>query len=129
MEDLTKLNTSDLKKDIFNLMNFIYPKDLQVENGVETHIFHALKINREGDKYSIVDTTKKPTEVYNKFLLYKIKEELEGIIVDTETEVAEEIAVEALAQSFEQAPDPVLIEEIEKELRIATIFAEEEATD
>ena len=132
MEDLTKLNVTDLKKDIFDLCQYIYPNDLLVENEgeVNTHIFHSLKVNKIGELYSVQDVAKeKPTQLNNKFLLYKIKEELELIAKSIEKEAIEELEVEALTENvFESEPNPEKLEEIEKELRVAHIF-EEEVTD
>ena len=132
MEDLTKLNVTDLKKQIFELCQYIMPDDLLTEAGMEIHIFHDIKIIKTAESYSMVDYAKdKPSELNNKYLLYKIKEDLESIIISTQQEVVEEIDREALAETsiFESEPNPETLEAIEKELKVAQIFAEEEATD
>jgi len=132
MEDLTKLNVTDLKREIFNLCQYIMPDDLLTENGMEIHIFHDIKIIKTGESYSMVDWAKdKPSELNNKYLLYKIKEDLESIILSTQQEVVEEIDREALAETsiFESEPNPESLEQVEKELRVAHIFEEEEATN
>lgn len=132
MEDLTKLNVTDLKKQIFELCQYIMPDDLLTENGMEIHIFHDIKIIKTGEFYSMVDYAKdKPSELNNKYLLYKIKEDLEGIVLAVQTEVIEESELEAFAEinAFESEPNPEVLEAIEKELKAAQIFAEEEAID
>ena len=129
MKNLTKLNVTDLKKQIFELCQYIMPDDLLVEGGMEIHIFHDIKIIKTGEAYSMVDYAKdKPSELNNKYLLYKIKEDLESIIISTQQEVVEEIDREALAETsiFESEPNPEALEAIEKELKVAQIFAEEE---
>lgn len=132
MEDLTKLNVTDLKKDIFDLCQYIYPNDLLIEGEgeINTHIFHSLKVNKIGELYSVQDVAKeKPTQLNNKFLLYKIKEELENVAKTIEKEAVEELEIEALVDNvFESEPNPEALEAIEKELRVAHIF-EEEVTD
>lgn len=132
MEDLTKLNVTDLKKQIFELCQYIMPDDLLTEAGMEIHIFHDIKIIKAAEAYSMVDYAKdKPSELNNKYLLYKIKEDLEGIVLAVQTEVIEESELEAFAEKrvFEEEPNPEALEAIEKELKVAQIFAEEEATD
>ena len=129
MEDLTKLNVTDLKKEIFDLCQYIYPNDLLIEgeSEINTHIFHSIKINKAGELYSILDVAKeKSTQLNNKFLLYKIKEELLNIAQTIEKEAVEELEVEALTENiFASEPNPETLEAIEKELRVAHIFEEE----
>ena len=132
MEDLTKLNVTDLKKNIFELCQYIMPDDLLVEAGMEIHIFHDIKIIKTGESYSMVDYAKdKPSELNNKYLLYKIKEDLELIVLSTQLEVVEEAELEALAETrvFEDEPNPEALEAIEKELKVAQIFDDEEVKD
>lgn len=132
MEDLTKLNVTNLKKQIFELCQYIMPNDLLTEAGMEIHIFHDIRIIKTGESYSMVDYAKdKPSELNNKYLLYKIKEDLEGIVLAVQTEVIEESELEAFAEAkvFEAEPSPeawIALEAAEKELRIAKIFEEEE---
>jgi len=129
MEDLTKLNVTDLKKQIFELCQYIMPDDLLVEAGMEIHIFHDIKVIKAGESYSMVDYAKdKPSELNNKYLLYKIKEDLEGIVLAVQTEVIEESELEAFAEKrvFEEEPNPEALGAIEKELKVAQIFEEEE---
>ena len=126
MEDLTTLNTSNLKQQIFELCQYIYPNDLLVEGETETYLFHALKISKTNDKYSVIDDAKKAIELNNKFLLFKVKEELECIVLAVQNEVIEEAEIEAFSQAFEAEPNPELIEQIDKELKTAQIFEEEE---
>jgi hypothetical protein len=126
MEDLTKVNTTDLKKQIFELCDFIFPKDLLIEADTKLHIFHAIKISNIGSEYSIKDVSKeKPTELNNKFLLVKIREELESLVKSVQAEVIEEAAIEAMGE-FEKEPNPIELENIERELRDSKIFEEEE---
>lgn len=132
MEDLTKLNVTNLKKQIFELCQYIMPNDLLTENGMEIHIFHDIRIIKAGESYSMVDYAKdKPTELNNKYLLYKIKEDLELIVISTQLEVVEEVEREAFAETsvFESEPNPEALEAIEKELKVAQIFEQEEAID
>lgn len=132
MEDLTKLNVTNLKKQIFELCQYIMPNDLLTENGMEIHIFHDIRIIKAGESYSMVDYAKdKPTELNNKYLLYKIKEDLELIVISTQMEVVEEVEREAFAETsvFESEPNPEALEAIEKELKVAQIFEQEEAID
>lgn len=127
MEDLTKLNVTKLKKQIFELCQYIMPDDLLVETGMELFIFHDIRIIKAGGSYSMVDYAKdKPSELNNKFLLVKIKEDLEAISLAVQTEVISELEAEALSESiFDTEPNPEEIEAIEKELKTAHIFEEE----
>lgn len=125
MEDLTKLNVNDLKQQIFELCKYIYPGDLLVEGDTEMYLFHALKISKTADKYSVIDDAKKAIELNNKFLLYKVKDELENIILAVQNEVIEEAGIEALSQTLDPEIEPDMIEEMDRDLKEIQIFEEE----
>jgi hypothetical protein len=127
MVDLTKLNGSDLKKEIFELCQYIMPDDLLTENSSELHIFHDIKIIKTDTIYTVIDCAKeKKHSINNKFILYMIKQELEALVIAVQTEVLEEIESEAGAEiAFIAEPNPILIEEIDRELRLSHIFEEE----
>lgn len=131
MEDLTIILQSDLKKDIFNLCNTLNPTHLQVEpSSIEAyHIYHALKVSKwSDDHYTIKDMSKdKPTEITNKFLLYKVKEQLTIDINSIVKEEEEEEIVEAFATMIDVNGEPVHseIEEAEEILKEASILDDE----
>ena len=132
MEDLTIILQSDLKKDIFNLCNTLNPTHLQVEpSSVEAyHIYHALKVSKwSDDHYTIKDMSKdKPSEVTNKFLLYKVKEQLLQDLDSVVKQEEEEKDVEAFSDTLigiDGEPVHSEIEEAEEILKEASILNDE----
>lgn len=128
-----KILITSIKKEIFELCNFLWAEHLQVEGESQWHIFHAIKIIKNGELYSLIDVSKdypkgKSVEISNKFLLIKIKEELELLMSKVKKEVEEEIETEAMAEMLDASGEPIpeTIMEVETILKENILLSEEE---
>lgn len=130
MEDLTVILLNDLKKQAFDLCHELFPQHAQYEGDKIYHIYHAIKLTKfTEDYYTIIDLSKdKPTEVSNKFLLYKMVEQLKYDLSVANKEAEIEAAEEALTESLldmSGEPNQHEIEVAEEILREANLIEKE----